>query len=101
MDIFEISQKEYDNLIKNSLKICGCPECHYCPTLTAEFKLFGAETVGFECPHCGYESSVRIKHNYVTIGTRAGTPITPLSLAKTIFEAAEQWNSAVRAAKEF
>ena len=98
MGIFEVSQKEFDNLIKNSLKIYGCPECHCGPILSAELKIYGSEMVGFKCPHCGYEYSVRIKHECIGSATKFGTPITPLSLAKTIFEAAEQWN---RAVKEF
>ncbi len=96
MDIFEISQKEYNNLIKNSLYVSICPDCFKAPDLVVDFKTFEKRPVGFKCSECGFETAVWARPQFISSGTKRGTPITPLNLAKTIFEAAEQWNSLVK-----
>ena len=96
MGIFHLTEKEFNSVIKNSLRLFGCPKCKRAPILSVELKVYGAELVGFKCPHCEYEITVNNKHDIITSETKFGTPITPMSLATTIFSAAEKWNNSVK-----
>lgn len=92
MGIFNVTQKEFDNIIKRSLKLYGCPKCCGSVDVIMELPTFGAYKVGFKCNHCGYEVKDYCRSSHITDKKRFGTPVTPLSLAKSLFNAAELWN---------
>ena len=96
MGVFEVSQKEFDNIIKHSLKLYGCPKCGGSVDVVMELPTFGAHKVGFKCTHCGYEVKDYCRSSCIADGKRFGTPITSVSLAKSLFNAAELWNRKIK-----
>lgn len=96
MGVFELTQKEFDNLIKNSLSLCGCPKCGGSVDVVMELPTYGASKVGFKCTHCGYEVKDYCRSTPISTGKTFATPKTPLSIAKSLFNVAELWNSKYR-----
>lgn len=97
MGIFHLTEKEFESVIKNSLRVSSCPKCYHSAELTLKTSYFGSEKIAFKCSNCDYEQPPTIcQRVFVGSKTKIGTPITPISLAKTIFEAAEKWNNAVK-----
>ena len=93
MGVFELTQKEFDNLIKNSLRLYGCPKCGGSVDVLMELPIYGAYKIGFKCRHCGNEVKDYLHGTPISTDKKFGTPVTPIGLAKALFNVAELWNT--------
>ena len=92
MVVFELTQKEFDNLVKNSLKLYGCPKCGGSVDVVMELPTYGASKIGFKCRQCGNEVKDYCRSTPILTGKTFATPKTPLGIAKSLFNVAELWN---------
>lgn len=89
----EVTSAEFDKRMRESLKIKKCKKCKtYSGEVILINPFYGARSVAVVCLGCGNKTGTRKVADCLADDSRLATPVTVESLAKAIFEAADEWN---------
>ena len=91
----EVSSRKFEVLMDKSLKVKHkCPECGYPgANIVIEVRMYGREGAKAVCPECSFETKHFRTNDCFSDGKgRLGTPVTPKSLLRGIWNAVNSWN---------
>lgn len=92
LEVREVSEKEFREIINNRINIKVCPVCGLIPQLILDMHFYRKSEIKLKCFECGFEKSVDLETEKLFTENQYGTPVTARSLALSIANVIHTWN---------
>ena len=92
LQLREVSEKEFKEIINNNINVRTCPVCKMMPQMIIYTPFYRQKKIIFKCTKCGVEKAVDLETEKLFAKDSFGTPVTIRSLALSIANAIQTWN---------